>query len=289
MTTLVCIHGRGQHGNNPNELRRRWMAGLNFGLTMAGRKTVDAEKVVFPFYGDLLEKKKNEAVRTGANIQLAFDDAVGEMRLDPLMPQPIAELESDLLKSMGEQAGVELLQFDGFADALLRIPAARRILQFLADKTNIDQEVIESFLTDVAVYFRTAREDVLNLVRAELPNNGEPLVIIGHSLGSLVAHDLLQEPSISSRTDLLVTAGSPLGLQACYRNLLAGGPRHPAVPKWSTAYDVDDVVALGHPLQPLYGVPLDDLTVDNPPQKAHSIESYLSHPPVAAGIADVLT
>jgi hypothetical protein len=82
---------------------------------------------------------------------------------------------------------------------------------------------------------------------------------------------------------------SPLGLQACYKNLLAGGPVHPKVKAWASTFDPDDFVALGHPIAPIYGQPLEDLRVDNPPNKAHSIEYYLSHDRVAGRIADALT
>ena len=37
MRTLIFIHGRGQQGRQPDALRRRWAAGLNKGLTAAGR------------------------------------------------------------------------------------------------------------------------------------------------------------------------------------------------------------------------------------------------------------
>lgn len=289
MTTLVLVHGRGQHGRNPDELRRSWAAGLNAGLTRAGRPTVDPQRLVFPFYGDLLETKKLQAIRAGSDLDLESAGALRTQRLDPLMPKGVAQLESDLVKSMAEQAGLAGIQQEGWADKILRIPGARKILQILAERTHVDQEIIEAFLTDVAVYFKFARKEVLALVRAALPPGNEPLVIIGHSLGSVVVHDLLRDTDgLRDRTTLLVTAGSPLGLQACYRNLLATKHEHPGVQSWLTAYDQDDFVALGHPLQRLYGDPLTDVRVDNPANQAHSIEQYLGHSAVASRIADSL-
>jgi hypothetical protein len=267
MTTLVCIHGRGQFGKDPAELKRKWAAGLNFGLTAAGRKTVNPDKLVLPFYGDLLEAKKIQAVQSGASIDLESASAVRDQHISPLMPEKVAQVESDLLK----------------------IPGARRLLQLIADRTDVDQELIQAYLTDVAVYYRFARNEVLELIRAELPGGDEPIVLLGHSLGSVVAHDLLQDAALRDRTMLFFTAGSPLGLQACYKNLLAGGPVHPKVKAWASTFDADDFVALGHPIAPIYGQPLEDLRVDNPPNKAHSIEQYLSHDRVAGRIADALT
>jgi hypothetical protein len=288
MTTLVCIHGRGQYGKNPDDLRRKWAAGLNFGLTTVGRKTVNPDKIVFPFYGDLLEAKKLQAQQSGASIDLESAEAVRDQHISPLMPEKVAQVESDLLKSMADQAEVTEFESEGFEERLLKIPGARRLLQLIADRTNVDQEAIEAHLTDVAVYLKVAREEVLKVVRAELPPSDEPIVLIAHSLGSVVAHDLLQDTAIRDRTTLFVTAGSPLGLQACYKNLLAGNAVHPKVHAWASAFDPDDFVALGHPLAPLYGQPLEDLRVDNPPNKAHSIEYYLGHDRVAGRISEGL-
>jgi hypothetical protein len=289
MTKLLCIHGRGQFGKNPDDLRRKWAAGLNFGLTAAGRKTVTAESLVFPFYGDLLESKKIQAQQTGANLDLESAGAIRDQHISPLMPEPVAKVESDMLKSMADQAGVEDIQQEGREELILKIPGARRIIQLLADRTDIDQEVIEGFLTDVAVYYKFARKEVLDLVRKAVPPGDEPIVLLSHSLGTVVARDLLEEAAVRDRTVLFLTAGSPLGLQACYKNLLAGGPVHPKVHAWTSAYDPDDFVALGHPLEPLYGQPLEDVRVDNPANKAHAIEHYLGHDKVAGRIADALS
>ena len=289
MTTLVCIHGRGQFGKNPDELRRKWAAGLNFGLTASARPTVNPDRLVFPFYGDLLEAKKLQAQRTGADLDLESAAAIRDQHISPLMPKPVAEVESDLLRSMADEAGVADLQQEGFEERILKIPGARRLLEVLADHTGVEQEVIEAFLTDIAVYYKFARNEVLDLVRSELAAGNEPIVLLAHSLGTVVARDLLEDAAVRDRTVLFLTVGSPLGLQACYKNLLVHGPVHPKVHAWTSAWDPDDIVALGHPLERLYGQPLEDVRVDNPANKAHAIEHYLGHQRVATRIGDALT
>jgi hypothetical protein len=283
MTLILCIHGRAQHGKDPLQLSASWAAGLNFGLTVAGRPAVDPGSFLFPYFGDLLETRKVQATRAGIDLDLE-----GPMRLDPTMPEELAEVESDLLRSLAEQVDADAIDREGFEERILRIPGARRLLQIVAERTHVDQELIEGWLTDVAVYFKVARNEVLGLVEQAVPDGTEPLVILAHSLGSVVARDLLERPAIRDRTTLLVTLGSPLGLQACYRNLLAKKAAHPGVPDWLTVYDTDDFVALGHPLRGLYGTPLQDLRVDNPSGKAHSITHYLGHKEVALRVSETL-
>ena len=73
-----------------------------------------------------------------------------------------------------------------------------------------------------------------------------------------------------------------MGLDAVQQNLLTKGPHNPGV-DWLTAYDVHDIVALGHPLRPTWGAPLHDIEVNNG-DSPHSIERYLNHPEVAGPI-----
>ena len=292
MTKLLLIHGRGQGGKDPERLKLNWSAGLNAGLTLAGHASVDPDQLLFPFYGDLLEAEKLRAQAAATNLDLESATDLRDQHIDPLMPDELAELESDLLRSMAEQAasqpGVEMVEAEGVREHLLRIPGARALADFIARHTGADAEIIENFLPDVAVYLRVARETVLNVVRQALELTDDRLIIIAHSLGGAVARDLLDDASVPARTDLFLTVGTPLGLDAVYRNLKTPGPAHPNVENWVTVFDPDDFVTLGHPLLPLYHEPLEDLRVDNPTDDPHGIEHYLGHAHVAARIAAAL-
>jgi hypothetical protein len=126
-----------------------------------------------------------------------------------------------------------------------------------------------------------ARPQVLDLVRKAMPAAG-PVVLVTHSLGTVVARDLLDDAKLRERTLMWVTAGSPLGLDAVQKNLLTAGIHNPGV-TWLTAYDVHDIVALGHPLGPAWGPLLRNVQVDNG-DSPHSIERYLGHPEVAGPV-----
>ena len=293
MTTFLLLHGRGQEGKNPDDLKRKWHGGLSAGLTVAGHTAVvDPDQLVFPFYGDVLATEKLRARASGTDLDLESASGARQRRIDPMMPAEVAELESDLLKSMANEVArgqrVELAEEEGFRERILRIPGARALADFVARHTGADQELIENFLPDVAVYLRLAREAVLDVIRRSLqPSGDDRLIIVAHSLGGAVARDLLDDAAVRARTDLLLTLGTPLGLDAVYRNLQTRGPSHPEV-HWVTAYDPDDFVTLGHPLRRLYDDPLVDLRVDNPNSNPHGIEHYLGHRTVAERIADAL-
>lgn len=89
--------------------------------------------------------------------------------------------------------------------------------------------VLDAKLKDLAFYYDDARtvadrnaeqrkaRDVLQeeLINAMMPHKGKDILLIGHSMGSIIAYDVLrrlgQEDS-SWRVNHLVTLGSPLGL-----------------------------------------------------------------------------
>ena len=270
--TIVFIHGRGQEGRNPADLQRKWRAGLAAGLVKAGAPALDAVPSVFPFYGDLLYRVTAELARRNERIDLE------SLPLHPELPDDTTAVEDEMLCEMAAARGQ--VDEERLSD-VLSSRLARRALEFLARRTRVDQEIIKAQIKDVAVYLTKARDSVLDTVKAAIPA-GVPLVLVSHSLGTVVARDLLSDPRVRDRTKLWLTAGSPLGLDAVQRNLLTKGTVNPGVP-WLTCWDVNDVVAIGHPLRSTWKDPLQEVEVDNA-DAPHSIERYLGHAKVAQAV-----
>lgn len=296
--TVVFVHGRGQEFKSPDQLFRKWLGALNAGLTQAGAAPLPAERAVLPFYGNALYRVTAESAGRPLRLEsLRAADEPGPFH--PGIPPEAGALERELLADMaratgmsapppdepaptaGREAGGGRVREEGMRERILSWGAARQVLAALAKRSRVDQLVIEAQLRDVAVYLTQGRQAVLDAVRGGVPD-GTPLVLVTHSLGTVVARDLLDDDDVRRRTVLWVTVGSPLGLEAVQNNLLARGRRHPGM-DWLTAYDVNDVVALGHPLAGSWGAPLTDVEVENDTDP-HAIARYLSHERVAAPI-----
>jgi hypothetical protein len=290
--TMVFVHGRGQEGKNPDKLVRDWRAGLAAGLAQAGRPSLDDSPVAFPFFGDELFRVTAELARSGHPIELEAlpADGSGAMPFHPLVTTDVGELERRLIADMAEASGsVNTVERESLLDNLQRTLSwrpAREALEWLARFSRVDREIIKAFLRDVAVYLTRGRQPVLDIVRAAVPASG-PIVLVSHSLGTVVARDLLDDANIRGRTRLWVTAGAPLALPTVQKNLLTPGPHNPGVP-WVTAYDANDIVALGHPLHRAWGDPLVDVPVENG-DRPHAIDRYLGHADVARAIHDAVT
>ena len=140
--------------------------------------------------------------------------------------------------------------------------------------------------SDVINYlFQDAGELIRDRVNAAIPGN-EPIVVIAHSLGTIVAYDVL-----SDRHDvdvrLLLTLGSPLGIGNVQRRIGDGsGPPAkvpPRVAEWHNLADPLDPVALELTLADEF-VPagfVQDALVDNEIGLVnHDLIGYLATPEV---------
>lgn len=282
---LVFLHGRGQQGHDPELLRRYWTAGLNGGLTRAGLPTIAPADVCFPFYGDRLA----EALRPSRPAPHSLEEIVADP-IDAAAPAPYET------RRLYEQMIVEAAATAGMPGA--QGPARERAadvvhggLSWLAAVTDLDRLGIAAIFADVAAYLgdQGVREAVLDQVLRETPRDGS-LVVVSHSLGTVVALDVLTRLGPSVDVGLLVTAGSPLGLDTVYERLLAGGPRRPGqVAHWFNVWCPTDPVTIGCPLSDDWRGELVETCVTNPMSRVHDIEEYLAHPEVAREIAASLT
>jgi V8-like Glu-specific endopeptidase len=277
---VVFLHGRGQEEEDPEQLRRYWAAGLNGGLTRAGLATITPGDVCFPFYARqlLLAMQPMEALsRSPRGAVEAVAPGPGSTR--QLYEQMIIEAAG-----RAGMPGARPGSREGLGDSV------RRGLSWLADTTDLDRLLIAAIFADVAAYLddRQVREAVLDCVLQDMPRTGR-LVLVSHSLGTVVAMDLLTRLDPAVEVELLVTAGSPLGLDSVHRRLLAGGPHRPdRVARWFNAWCPLDPVAIGCPLSGHWAGAPDEVAVANPVGKAHDIEEYLAHPEVAQPIGAAL-
>lgn len=111
----------------------------------------------------------------------------------------------------------------------------------------------------------------------------DPLIVIAHSLGSIVMYDVLLRPEFAGRDiRLLITAGSPLGIDNVKRRLddrKGPGTLPKAIVQWQNFADPEDLVVLfGYRIAGEYEPPpsiRDEPDVNNPAQNNHDLTGYL--------------
>lgn len=157
---------------------------------------------------------------------------------------------------------------------------------------------VHHYLYDVEFSPRTresfqVRQDVRARTVAALAKVGavsRPHVVIGHSLGSVVAYDVLVNCPDTPLVDGIITVGSPLGLSAVQGALTPPYTRNDGWPercladgRWVNVSDGLDPVCgadprLGGDFRRQGMVRVDDIAVKNRGSWRHSIGKYLGQP-----------
>lgn len=290
MRTLVLVHGRAQEHKDPLAVKQEWLSALDAGAHHAGRPLdLSDDRVRLPYYGqtlfDLVAGDADHAAEVVVRGADAGPDAetlfVRETLLEIADRAGVAE---DAAREAGTEAAVER--------GPMNWRWVRATLTALDRLPNVSAWSLALATRDVYQYLHNVRvrDTVEDGVRQALDGT-EGAVVVSHSLGSVVAYNLLRREARPRGWDvpLLVTLGSPLGVTNISRTLRPVSWPEP-VGAWFNAYDPEDLVAL-HPLTaPWFPVDrIDDYgKVDNPTSNQHGISGYLSDSRVAATIIEAL-
>jgi hypothetical protein len=283
---LVMVHGRSQQDLDPIPLRHEWEASLEQGWRSAGLARPAGLEVAFPYFGDRLDRLVQE-YNSPLLINVLSRGEVPDHELE-FRAQLLSELAA--LNGISEaeierQAAVPVTQ-----KGVLNWEWVHAILKSFDGKP-IGSRVVDRFTRDVYLYSTIPgiRDEVDSIVRSDI--EGGRAVVIGHSLGSVVAYNVLRKAGAGTQVPLYATVGSPLGLQTV-NSFIERPLKMPAcTSQWFNAFDPRDVVAL---------VPLDSehfgiappirnkADVDNDTDNRHGISGYLKNPEVAAVIHQAL-
>lgn len=274
MAQVVGVHGVGQQHQGPNQLHQAWYPALADGLQLAG--ATGEVGLACAFYGDVF-RPPGQPLAAGDPLYDASDVKAGfeaellaawwteAARIDTAVVAPDAEVLAGVPQAV--QRALDALSGSRFFAGL-----AERALIF-------DLKQVRRYVHEPDVR-RTALERVAETVASDTR------VLVGHSLGSVVAYEALcAHPEWRVRA--LVTLGSPLGIRNLIFDRLVPAPaRDPvsgafqggwpgSVAWWTNVADQGDVVALVKDLRPRFGERVRGFLVDNG-ASAHDVRPYLT-------------
>lgn len=264
MVDVVAVHGISQQQGGRNQLIGPWQRSLSDGVERARGRGFPKPSLDIAFYGDFfLKSSESKGPVPGDLIEfdedtIAFFEAIQDEVAEPAEPAAAA----------------------GAAKGMRELPTPlAKLARTVERKSGVAGKVL--FFGDLTQVRRYQRDDelardVLGRVQEAL-DASRPRVMIGHSLGSIVAYEALcMIPDHGIRT--LVTVGSPLGLRSIQAALRpAAHQTMPGLPTgvstWVNVYDEHDPVALAGPLRPYWGAVVDRI-VDND-KDPHAATRYL--------------
>lgn len=250
------------------------------------------------FYGDLFLKSGQQGLEpedlSGAEQAVAEDLAVewtaraASRSADEKSRRAASQELAQLQQTAGEEQGVR-------AAARSAVNSLARIRWFAPFGMGFASRFVVRSLTQVTRYLSddAVREQALARVHSLVAPDTR--ILIGHSLGSVVAFEAAQR--FDRPLPLLITMGCPLGLHTVvYERIRPQPPRFPpTVHHWVNIADRNDIVAAEPDLTPLFGptappgaVLEGGWTVENG-AKPHQADFYLTKAQVGQPIGALLS
>jgi pimeloyl-ACP methyl ester carboxylesterase len=185
---------------------------------------------------------------------------------------------------------------------------------FSINFSRISDLIIRHFFKDLDKYYafdatvrQAIRKRLFNLI---LQHRHDKILIIGHSMGSIIAYDVLSQLPPNTAIDTLVTIGSPLGIPVikgkmmAERRLTNPNIKEVVTPdsirkRWFNLADIEDKVALDYDLAddflpnkrgvyPAYEIVVNDYYKQDK-RNPHKVYGYLRTPQLAQILYDFIT
>lgn len=296
--TVLYVHGNGNKVRK-DRLKADWDRAL-FGRDM-GEKSVMAYWASLRYPEPLPDGEFDEIDQRPAAVEEDLrpgQESVGVSTVDPVELQAEARAEA-LVEVAGaegaapEQTGLDpwLEQMAFQADAIVEgeeaeawLPGTEALPLPRSVRVTIFKALVKRTFADVYAYFfggfAEPMRDVLRKAIAEIDG---PLIVLSHSLGTIIAYDVLRDEALRGReVPLFVTAGSPLAVQEV-QDLVVNPLLVPAqVGAWRNVADARDLVALDSTIRPEYDPAsrCSDFLVVNDSNNHHGIREYLATAPL---------
>lgn len=225
MTTLLYLHGVGDDGT-----RREWWDAL----VRAADSPLPGVSVVAPDYGDLISRAASELPSVG-------HPAVTDSR-------PTAD-DRRAYRAAQAQRAADLIAAGSGAMWPLRRRGFARVPGMI---DAIGEKIVMGFIYEEVgryVVDDRRRRAILDRALAQLPDSG-PVVIVGHSLGALVALEVIRHLPDRVHVPLLVTAASALARRTLPEDLARLNAEFPydRVDGWMNVFNTADPVTRGLPI-----------------------------------------
>ncbi|WP_269914219.1 hypothetical protein [Acinetobacter sp. HY1485] len=259
---IIFIHGINQQKYNAQTFQDHWSKVFDIGVK---QNQLDSQHISleFPFYGDILHHF--------AHKQKTFKQHLLDAPI-PLLPHYNKQNKSSLIKKL-----VGISQFT--KDHLLK-----EMISLLNHFPNFHESLVQKFLFETYLYWHDAtfQQQIYHRIASCFDENEEHIVI-AHSLGSVVAYDLLQQLPHQYKVKRFITLASPLPFNVVQKHIVQPIQR-PAVLQgdWYNFFSSDDYLTTKAMLPPLFNLQpaIINKKIHTFLDKPHEIIGYLQHPSV---------
>ncbi|WP_284190924.1 hypothetical protein [Vibrio zhanjiangensis] len=290
---IILVHGRAQKPSK-EDLEQLWYEAINHGLFRDfGQQAIEQFRSVkkdFIYYGDL----SNEFLRKPTeNAALRF------LSLENLKNYTKEQFNQESYQALTQAGFLKEALADIFSAPLGKLGIATPLIKLVAPD-------MAHYWNSDSYYGSDVRSRLTPILRQAL-DSGDDIMLVGHSLGSMICFDDLWKLShygeyrrtygSRKKVDLFVTLGSPLADENIKKHLKGsqnqGFKKYPTnIRRWCNLAAEDDFIShdtqvsndyiemsrLGLLEQPIEDVHIYNLTVSEGRSNPHASIGYLIHP-----------
>jgi hypothetical protein len=291
---LVFLHGINNQNLTVGQIKNRWLEALQDGWKQHGLSKPSGLTVEAAYYADILA-------------QASGDKTLAVAMGGPGKPNVGVAIE--FLRGYAEEAGVTEDELRGAAvaeglpqEAVAQgVPHEAWVIAFAKALESVlptkGKYIAKLFLRQAAIYISdpVLAEKIADTVSKQVFNDkSDPMVVVSHSLGSVVGYRLLASDQFAERNvPLFITVGSPLSVDM-FKPILPkrGSFPKPPIVRWLNGRNQHDFVTLGKSITKksigFDGIEDEVDVVDNPSDR-HDIRAYLRSEKIARAIHRALT
>lgn len=242
---VVLVHGINNQGRTATEIKDEWWGGILRGWQALGLEPKAQPTIDVALYGDILANQMTSDYQKMGDGATAYS-GVG-MEFLRIYQEAAGVTDEELAAEADKTFGPEEVQQMGpVRAALVRMASALSNILIFKGKG-----IAALFLKQATTYIDNEgvrRKIHLTVNKQIFGDKLDPTIVISHSLGTVVAYNLLADPkygNIHRNVPLFLTLGSPLAIGMMNRVTphLAAFPK-PPVGAWTNALRDDDFVPL---------------------------------------------
>lgn len=262
---IVYLHGIGD-----GDPERLWLQALNDALGALGHPRIEDHQVIAPRYDSFLMTE---------GISAKMPPVTYKPKNDDQSRREFERRQAAVYRILQEEPDASPFGFNSIPKPWMAAAHGVGVDHFPV----MDLPQVRKYVNNEGL-----RGAIMRFILDQLPTNGE-ILLLGHSLGSVIAIDLLDHLPTSLHVRRFITLGSPANSNALHRGserLLKKFP-YKSVLDWTNFFNPRDIVTMGRGLAAVFPG-AQDCAVSIAGLDQHGAARYLSHPAVTGLIARTL-
>ena len=292
---IIFIHGIKQQIFDANSFQSYWLNVFNTGMnTIEAQVNVEQLDLAFPFYGDILNHFNHRKAIHPDTLKpnwsfFAKLPRIRQQHSDALR-QALEEIQ--LLPHHAEHQAYSLKNRFFLLSQLAKDRMLKEMVMLLNHFPDLHESLIEKFLCEVYLYWYNP--EFKQQVHERILSCFEPHkhhIVIAHSLGTVIAYNLLHELSHHYEIKRFITLASPLPFNVMQRHLNRPMQKPNVLTgEWFNFYSQEDYLTTFPMLPPVFDFhpQIDNKLITTFADKPHEIIGYLQHPLVVRRVLELL-